>query len=173
MWKRNRERQREGRGKERRVLIGGKGRVTNIVMIPSPQVNSVNIHPPIISPVVRQRHHKLNPRLGSRIDNLVKPGHINDARPVGVPPLEDRLRATGAFVAVLRESRRGVGYVLVVEAPCAEDFQPGGAGCGHAFFYVCLVLYDISKGRFIRGCETRGSLGEQERLGQVLGNAAG
>ncbi len=108
-------------------------------MVLEAEVGGVHIHPAVIRPVVRQGDNEFQAYFRGRIDDLVELGDVDGRRAV-VPPLKDSLRTAGAFVAVLGEAVRVVRRILVVEAPCAEDFESCLFGGRHALLDVGLVL---------------------------------
>lgn len=108
-------------------------------MVLPAQVDSIHIHPAIISPVVRQRDNQLNPRPLGSPDNLVEWFEVNHRRAV-VPPLEDDLGCSGAFAAIIREAPFNGCDVFIIEPPCAEDIEAGFLCGGEAEFDVGLVL---------------------------------
>jgi hypothetical protein len=115
---------------------------TYIVVILPPQVDSINIHAPIISPIVRQRNNELHTHFRRGIDDFVESRNVYRRLTIRAPALEDDFRAAGAFAAVLGQAGRVVGGVLVVEAPGAEDLEAGLFGGGEAEFDVCLVVVE-------------------------------
>lgn len=97
---------------------------TYIVVILPPQVDSIHVHPPIISPVVRQRDDQFHADFRRRVDDFVETRHV-DRRLAVLPALENDFRGSRPFAAVLWQTSRVVSGVFVVEAPCAEDFEAG------------------------------------------------
>jgi len=69
-------------------------------VILSPQVDSVNVHPSVVSPVVRQRDNQLDADFRRRVDDFVETCDV-DRRLAARPPLEDNFRGPSAFAAVL------------------------------------------------------------------------
>jgi hypothetical protein len=110
---------------------------TYIVVVLPPKVDSIHIHPPIISPVVRQRDNQLDADFRRRVDDFVETRHV-DRRLAVLPALENDFRGSRPFAAVLGQAGRVVSGVFVVEAPCAEDFEAGFFGGGEAEFNVGL-----------------------------------
>lgn len=106
-------------------------RLTYVVVILPTQVDGVYIHASVIGPVVRKSHDQLDADFTRGVDDLVESFDIYGRLTVS-PALEDHFCTSGAFTAVLRQTGRVVGNVLVVETPCAKDFETGFLGCGHA-----------------------------------------
>jgi len=115
------------------------------VILP-PQINSINIHPSIISPVVCQRDNELHADFRRRINDFVETRHV-DRRLAVLPALENDFCGARAFAAVLRQAGRVVGGVFVVEAPGAEDFEAGFFGGGEAELDVGL---GVGEGEILR-----------------------
>ena len=95
---------------------------TNIIVVFSTKVNSVDVHASIIGPVVREGHYQFDSGLGCGVDNFVKGRHINRRLAVR-PALKDDFSATSTFPAVLWKSFWDVCDILVVKAPSTENVQ--------------------------------------------------
>ena len=117
-------------------------RYTHVVVVLPAQVDGVHIHPPIISPIVRQRNNQLNVGFARSINNLVKSLHVDSRLAVRSPALENNIRAPSAFATVLRQAGRVVSGVLVVETPGAEDLEAGLFRGRQTCFDVCLVVVE-------------------------------
>lgn len=101
---------------------------THIVMVLASEVDGVDVHSTVVSPVVGQGNNELDAGVGGAIHHPVKLSHV-DSRHAVVPPLKDRLSRTSALAAILRKSVGVEGDVLIVEAPCAEDAKACIVGC--------------------------------------------
>ena len=112
---------------------------TNIIVILTPEVDSIHIHTAVIRPVVRQSHDELDPDLLSSSHDFIKRLQV-DSRLSVIPPLENHSSPAGAFASILRESVGVRGHVAVVETPCAEDIEAGPFGRCKPEFDVGLVL---------------------------------
>jgi hypothetical protein len=89
----------------------------------------------------RESNDQLDSCSGRTINHAVKQRDI-DSRNTIVPPLEDGLGRATALTAVLRETIRVVGRVLVIEAPCAEDTQASIIRSSQTLLDIALVLYE-------------------------------
>lgn len=108
-------------------------------MILSTKVNSVNIHTPIISPIIRQRNNKLDPSLGRSIDHSVKPLNIDRGLAI-LPSLKVDACITCALSSVLRETVWISRGISVVEAPGTHNVQAGLFSCRKAAQRILFVL---------------------------------
>jgi hypothetical protein len=103
------------------------------------EVGGVHVHSAVVGPVVRQGDNEFDADVRGRNDDLVELGDVDGRRTVG-PPLEDSFGIARAFVAVLGIPIRIVCDVLVVEAPCTEDFESCFFAGRHALHHVVLGL---------------------------------
>jgi hypothetical protein len=106
------------------------------------QIDSIDIHAPIISPIIRQRDNQLHTNFRRGVDDFVESRNIYGRLTIRAPALEDNFCTAGAFATVLGQAGRVVGGVLVVETPGAEDLEASLFGGGEAEFDVCLVVVE-------------------------------
>lgn len=112
---------------------------TYVVMVLAAEVDGIHVHATVVRPVVRQGHNQLYAGLRGPVYHLIE-GLDVDCGLAILPHLEVNLSLAGALAAVLGETLRVVGGVLVVETPGAEDAQAGILSRGEALLDVVTFL---------------------------------
>src|SRR5687768_5204702 len=112
---------------------------THIVVVLTAEVDGIHIHASVIGPVVCERNDELDASFSRSINNLVEWRDIDDRCSIG-PDLEGDLIAA----IVLRQARRIISSILVVEAPGTHHFESCLTGGRHAFDSVGIVLCGTS-----------------------------
>jgi hypothetical protein len=106
----------------------------------APEIDGVDVHAAVVRPVVGKSNEQLDTNFLRGLHDLVEAAQVNRGGPVGMPPLEDNVGRASTLAAILRQTVRDVGDVLVIEPPSAEDREAGVFGRRQPFFNVLLVL---------------------------------
>lgn len=103
-------------------IESGSGGSTNIIVIFTPKVDRIYVHPAIVCPIVREGDDELDANLGCRINYLVEFGDV-DGRGAVRKPLEDSIRRSCALATVLWQTLGIVCSILVIKCPCPKYFE--------------------------------------------------